>query len=95
MQLDLIARKLPVYIYRHMLTVEFTIEPFVEGDPGPHVTAAVAAVEAHGIAVDFGPFGSLFSVDAETLPVVIADLLRVAYGNGATFVNVSVSRFDS
>jgi hypothetical protein len=26
---------------------------------------------------------------------VIADLLRVAYGNGATFVNVSVSRFDS
>jgi hypothetical protein len=30
-----------------MLTVEFTIEPFVEGDPGVHVTAAVAAVEAH------------------------------------------------
>lgn len=78
-----------------MLTVEFTIEPFVEGDPGKHVTAAVAAVEAHGIAVDFGPFGSLFSVDAETLPGVIADLLRVAYGNGATFVNISVSRFDS
>jgi hypothetical protein len=29
------------------------------------------------------------------LPVVIADLLHVAYSNGATFVNVSVSRFDS
>ena len=84
-----------VGILIHMLTVEFTIEPFVEGDPGPHVTSAVAAVEAHGIAVDFGPFGSLFSVDAETLPIVVADLLRVAYGNGATFVNVSVSRFDS
>lgn len=78
-----------------MLTVEFTIEPFVEGDPGEHVTKAVAAVSAHGLAVDFGPFGSLFSVDEEILPTVIADLLRVAYGNGATFVNISVSRFDS
>ncbi len=95
MQIDLIATKFSVYIGRHMLTVEFTIEPFVEGDPGVHVTGAVAAVEAHGIAVDFGPFGSLFSVDAESLPTVVADLLRVAYGNGATFVNVSVSRFDS
>ena len=84
-----------MYIGKHMLTVEFTIEPFVEGDPGVHVTAAVAAVEAHGSAVDFGPFGSLFSVDAETLPTVVADLLRMAYSNGATFVNVSVSRFDS
>ncbi len=77
-----------------MLTVEFTIEPFVDGEPGVHVTAAVAAVEAHGIAVDFGPFGSLFSVDAESLPVVVGDLLRVAYEHGATFVNISVSRLD-
>lgn len=67
-----------------MLTVEFTIEPFVEGDPGVHVTAAVAAVEAHGIAVDFGPFGSLFSAEEETLPMIVADLLKVAYSNGAT-----------
>jgi len=83
-----------VYIERHMLTVEFTIEPFVEGDPGKHVTKAVAAVEAHGIAVDFGPFGSLFSVDDETLPIVVGDLLRIAYENGATFVNIAVSRFE-
>ena len=77
-----------------MLTVEFTIEPFVDGEPGVHVTAAVAAVEAHGIAVDFGPFGSLFSVDTESLPVVVGDLLRVAYEHGATFVNIAVSRLD-
>ena len=79
----------------HMLTVEFTIEPFAEGDPGAHVTAAVAAVEAHGIAVDFGPFGSLFTAEEETLPMIVADLLKVAYSNGATFVNISVSRFES
>ena len=59
------------------------------------LAAAVAAVEAHGIAVDFGPFGSLFSVDDESLPTVVADLLRVAYENGATFVNIAVSRFNS
>ena len=37
-----------------MLTVEFTIEPFIEGSPGPHVTEAVAAVEAHGLSVENG-----------------------------------------
>ena len=48
-----------------MLTVEFTIEPFVEGAPGPHVLAAVAVVESHGVFVEFGPFGSSFSVSQE------------------------------
>ena len=43
-----------------MLTVEFTIEPFIEGAPGAHVTAAVAAVEKRGLIVEFGPFGSSF-----------------------------------
>jgi len=78
-----------------MLVVEFTVEPFVEGKPGPHVTTAVMAVEAHGIAVEFGPFGSVFHVSEATMPTVIADMMRAAYANGATFVSVSVSRQDS
>jgi len=78
-----------------MLVVEFTVEPFVEGKPGPHVTNAVAAVESHGIAVEFGPFGSVFRVGEATMPTVIADMMRAAYANGATFVSVSVSRQDS
>lgn len=73
-----------------MLTVEFTIEPFVAGAPGAHVTAAVAAVESHGVRVDFGPFGSSFVVSQEQLPLIIADLMRVAYDNGATYVSVAV-----
>ena len=73
-----------------MLTVEFTIEPFVEGAPGSHVTAAVAAVEAHGVFVEFGPFGSSFSVSQALLPLVIADLMKAAYDNGATYVSVAV-----
>ncbi|HET6950328.1 MAG TPA: hypothetical protein VFI47_08135 [Acidimicrobiales bacterium] len=43
------------------LVVEFTIEPFVEGEPGPHVRAAVDAARASGLAVDFGPFGTTVS----------------------------------
>lgn len=75
-----------------MLTVEFTIEPFVGGSPGAHVTAAVAAVEAHGISVDFGPFGSSFVVEQNKLPAVISDLMKSAYDNGATYVNVAVGK---
>ena len=74
------------------LVVEFTVEPFVEGQPGPHVKQAVAAVERHGLKVDFGPFGSSFSVDVEQMPTVVADMMRAAYSNGATFVSVSVAR---
>lgn len=73
-----------------MLSVEFTVEPFIEGAPGIHVTAAIAAVERCGLSVDFGPFGSSFTVTQEQLPEVIAQLMRAAYGNGATFVSVDV-----
>ena len=78
-----------------MLVVEFTVEPFVEGKPGLHVTSAVAAVESHGIAVEFGPFGSVFHVGEATMPAVVADMRRAAYANGATFVSVSVARAGS
>lgn len=77
-----------------MLTVEFTIEPFIEGAPGPHVTAAVAAVENRGLIVEFGPFGSSFSVPKAELPEAVADLMRAAYANGATFVSVDVGSLE-
>ena len=78
-----------------MLSVEFTVEPFVEGRPGPHVTEAVAAVEKHGITVDFGPFGTVFTVSAGGLGRVVGDLMTAAYANGATIVNVTVSKESS
>ena len=73
-----------------MLTVEFTIEPFVEGAPGAHVTAAVAAVEQRGLVVDFGPFGSSFAVPQADLPEAVASLMQAAYANGATVVSIDV-----
>jgi uncharacterized protein YqgV (UPF0045/DUF77 family) len=71
--------------------LEFTIEPFVEGQPGPHVRAAVAAVEAVGVEVDFGPFGSTCWASAEQMPSVVAAIVEQAFSNGATHVSLHVA----
>ena len=73
-----------------MLEVEFTIEPFVEGAPGPHVTAAVAAVEKLGASLEFGPFGTTLRTTAGQVGAIVAALLDAAYSNGATHVSVHV-----
>src|SRR6478672_10432074 len=52
--------------------LEFTVEPFVEGHPGPHVTAAVEAATVAGAEVEFGPFGSSCRVDDDVMPDVVA-----------------------
>ena len=70
------------------MLVEFTIEPFVEGHPGPHVTAAIAAAEQFGLAVDVGPFGSSCDVDPEQAPDVVAAVVRAAFANGATHLSL-------
>ena len=75
-----------------MAYVEFTIEPFVEGRPGPHVTAAIAAAEARGLEVEVGPFGSSVIVDLADVGGVIGVLTDAAMANGATHVSVHVAR---
>jgi uncharacterized protein YqgV (UPF0045/DUF77 family) len=76
------------------VTVEFTIEPFVEGSPGPHVTAAVAAVEKLGATLEFGPFGTTLRATAGEAGRVVAALLDAAYANGATHVSIHVGPED-
>jgi len=78
-----------------MLTLEFTIEPFVEGQPGRHVLSAVAAVEALGLEVEFGPFGSACRVDPERVGEVAAAVFGAAFANGATHVTVFAERCRS
>jgi len=71
--------------------LEFTIEPFVEGQPGPHVQAAVAAVEALGVSVEFGPFGSSCQAPRATMAPLVAAIVDAAFANGATHLSLHVS----
>jgi len=72
--------------------LEFTVEPFVEGHPGPHVTAAVDAARAAGGDVEFGPFGSTCRADSATMPDVLAAIARAAFANGATHVSLNIAK---
>jgi uncharacterized protein YqgV (UPF0045/DUF77 family) len=74
--------------------LEFTVEPFVEGNPGPHVRAAVTAVESLGGAVEFGPFGTTCQAPAAVMPDIVAAVVREAFANGATHVSLHVSATD-
>ena len=75
-----------------MHEVEFIVEPFVDGQPGAHVRAAVDAATAAGAEVDFGPFGSTGRATAESMPDIVAAITRAAFANGATHVTLHVAR---
>jgi len=74
--------------------LEFTVEPFAEGDPGPHVQAAVAAVTARGLDIDFGPFSPVTSGSLDVITAATADLLRAAFAAGASRVAVQLDAQD-
>lgn len=71
------------------IAVEFTIEPFVDGEPPRYVIAAVEAAASLGLHVEVGPFGSLFVVPADKAGAAVAAVLDAAYANGATHVSIS------
>jgi hypothetical protein len=54
----------------------------------------VAAVEAHGITVEFGPFATEFEANETTVSLAVSDLVREAYANGATHVTVHMEKID-
>jgi isopentenyldiphosphate isomerase len=74
--------------------VEFTVEPFVEGNPGRHVTEPLEALRALGVDVDFGPFGSGCVTSSEQAGDVVAAIVSAALSNGATHVNIDVATID-
>jgi uncharacterized protein YqgV (UPF0045/DUF77 family) len=75
-----------------MLRAEFTVEPFVPGEPGPHVTAALAAARDSGVPVEEGPFGSALTGDDDAVLAAVAAVLERALRAGATRVSLQVSR---
>ena len=73
------------------LRVEFTVEPFVEGSPGPHVKAAEAAARDAGAEVEVGPFGSAFEAPTDVAAAAVAALLQAAADQGASRVSLQVT----
>jgi hypothetical protein len=74
--------------------VEFTIEPFEVGAPGPHVSAAAAAAEDHGGPVEVGPFATSVAVPEAAVPALVHDVVRAALDNGATRIALQIERAD-
>jgi uncharacterized protein YqgV (UPF0045/DUF77 family) len=70
---------------------EFTVEPFVEGDPGPHVTAAIDAVRDSGLVPDMGPFGTSVTGEVDHVVDAVAAAIRAAAASGAERVSVQVT----
>lgn len=77
------------------MRAEFTVEPFIDGHPGPHVQAAITAAEASGASVSVGPFGTAAEGDASTVLAAVDAALRAAVDAGATRVTVQLSSDDS
>ena len=75
-----------------MITAEFTVEPFIEGSPGPHVKAAARIAENAGLTVEIGPFGSSITGDESVILPLISSMLSAAVENGATRISLQVNQ---
>ena len=76
----------------HMSAVaEFTIEPFVDGNPGPHVRAAIEAAADAGLAVEVGPFGTAVEGESAAVLNAVNAVVRAAVANGATRVSFQLT----
>jgi uncharacterized protein YqgV (UPF0045/DUF77 family) len=73
------------------LRLEFTIEPFVQGAPGPHVHAALEAAAGDGVDVDFGPFGTTVAGAQDSVLAAVDRILRAAMAAGATRISLQVA----
>ena len=58
------------------IAAEFTIEPFVEGSPGPHVRVAIDVAESAGLTVEVGPFGTALSGESGTVLDTVDAVVR-------------------
>lgn len=75
--------------------VEFLVEPFQEGSPGPHVRSAVDAFTSRGLAVDLGPFSSSSEGALDDVAAAVAEMIRRAMRSGASAIRVQVGAHRS
>jgi len=70
--------------------VEFTVEPFVDGAPGPHVTAALDAVRGAGFLPDIGPFSTTIEGSTTAVADAAGKLIEAATRAGATRISIQL-----
>jgi hypothetical protein len=73
------------------LQLAFMVEPFVDAQPGPHVHAAVAAVEATGLEVVMGPFDNSAAGAPAEIADAVARLILDSFAHGATRLSIQVT----
>lgn len=74
--------------------VEFTIEPWVDGDPPQRVNECIAAIEALGVVVELGPFGTSFVASSDLAGPAVSAVVTTAYAHGATHVSIDIEKVD-
>lgn len=76
------------------LHLEVLVEPFKENEPGPHVQAVVATLEAAGLEPDMGPFATTADGDQDRIADAIARLIRAGVDAGASAMQFRVEVRD-
>ncbi len=74
---------------------EFTVEPFDEGSPGPHVVKAIDAAKASGVEVSVGPFGTRIQGTKDEIVGAVAAALDAGLSEGASRVTVTVTNLTA
>lgn len=74
------------------IRVELTVEPFTEGNPGPHVTSVVDQLRARGLDVDMGPFGTTIEGEHPAILRSLEPAIVASLANGATGLSLQIER---
>ncbi len=74
------------------IKLEFTVEPFVDSKPGPHVKAAIAAASTDPeLVVDVGPFGTIVDGERDRVLSITQEILTAAFSTGASRVSLQLT----
>jgi uncharacterized protein YqgV (UPF0045/DUF77 family) len=71
------------------IRVEFTVEPFREGDLGAHVDAALRSLRADGFEPEVGPFGNAVHGEVGPLLEAVARAAEASFEAGASGITVT------
>ncbi len=72
--------------------LEFLVEPFSEGNPGPHVLEPLERMRSLGIEVNQGPFGNTVEGGRPTITTAILTILEGALERGASRVLINLTQ---